>query len=182
MRRYESQKTEERKSFFKKKITYFRQCWNFAPPCGPSLSCGQQGILTAAASLVGGHGLSSCGPWALVHRLRSSGTWAYLLDGMWDLSSQMWNQTRKHLHWQVDSYPLHHQGSLRKERFLKAAFESLDLATPKPNLGVFIFLNKSSQFFFFSFSLSQFHLSFCYFQSHTVEHTCILMITLSESH
>ena len=98
------------------------------------------------ASLVE-HGRSSCGLWALEHRLRSCGTWAYLLDGMWDFSSQMWNQMRKHLHWQVDSYPLHHQGSLRKERFLKAAFESLHLASPKPNLGVFNFLNKSSQFF-----------------------------------
>ena len=99
------------------------------------------------ASLVE-HGRSSSGLWALEHRLRSCGTWAYLLDGMWDFSSQMWNQMRKHPHWQVDSYPLHHQGSLRKERFLKAAFESLHLASPKPNLGVFNFLNKSSQFFF----------------------------------
>ena len=30
-------------------------------------------------------GFSSCGTWALEHRLSSCGSWAYLLHGMWDL-------------------------------------------------------------------------------------------------
>ena len=30
-------------------------------------------------------GFSSCGTWALEHRLSSRGTWALLLHGMWDL-------------------------------------------------------------------------------------------------
>ena len=30
-------------------------------------------------------GFSSCGFWALEHRLNSCGTWAYLLHGVWDL-------------------------------------------------------------------------------------------------
>ena len=32
-------------------------------------------------------GLSSCGLWALEHRLRSCGAWVYLLYGMWNLPS-----------------------------------------------------------------------------------------------
>lgn len=39
-------------------------------------------------------------------------------------------------------------GRWRKERILKAAFETLDLARPKPKLRLFSFVNKSSQFFF----------------------------------
>ena len=31
------------------------------------------------------HGLSSRSSWALEHRLKRYGTWAWLLHGMWDL-------------------------------------------------------------------------------------------------
>ena len=46
------------------------------------------GILTAVASLVAEHrllGERTSGSRALEHRLNSSGTWAHLLCGMWDL-------------------------------------------------------------------------------------------------
>ena len=41
--------------------------------------------LSVGASVVAARGLSSCGFWALEHRLSSCGAWAYLLHGMWDL-------------------------------------------------------------------------------------------------
>ena len=57
-----------------------------------------RGLLTVLASLIAEHrlqvcglqqlwhvGFSSCGSWALEHRLSSCGTWAQLLHGMWDL-------------------------------------------------------------------------------------------------
>ena len=46
--------------------------------------CGAR-ALGAWASVVVAHGLSSCGLWALEHRLSSCGTRAQLLRGMWDL-------------------------------------------------------------------------------------------------
>ena len=63
---------------------------------GCSLAAGLR-LLAAVASLVARHGLwgmwasgatacvlSSCSSWALEHRLNSGGTWAQLLNSMWD--------------------------------------------------------------------------------------------------
>ena len=60
-----------------------------------------RGPLTVTASLVAEHRLQT--------RRLSSGSRAQLLRGMWDLSDQGSNPCP--LHWQVDSQPLHHQGS-----------------------------------------------------------------------
>ena len=54
--------------------------------------------LGAQASPGAAHGLNSCG------------VWVYSLCGMWDLPRQGSNLCL--LHWQADSYSLHHQGSL----------------------------------------------------------------------
>ena len=150
MTRYESQKTEERKSFLKKNhlflaaLEFCSYMWTFSELwlAGDPHCCG----------------FSCCGA-------QAQQLWHMGLFARWHVGFQFpdGNQMRKHLHWQVDSYPLHHQGSLRKDRFLKAAFESLDLATPKPNLGVFNFLNKSSQFFFFFFQLKLISFEFLLF-------------------
>ena len=51
---------------------------------GPLSSCGA-GASPAEASLIGGVGFSSCGSWALEHRLSSCGTQAELLCGRWHL-------------------------------------------------------------------------------------------------
>ena len=51
--------------------------------CGFSC-CGARALGTRASVVVAG-GLSSCGLWALEHRLSSCGTQALLLRGMWDL-------------------------------------------------------------------------------------------------
>ena len=48
------------------------------------LCCGARALGTLA-SVVAARGLSSCGLWALEHRLSSCGARAYLLHGMWDL-------------------------------------------------------------------------------------------------
>ena len=90
---------------------YFWLCWVFAAACS---SCGEwgllqqwrvgatlvavHGLLIAVASLVVEHrlqahklqqlwhaGFSSCGSWALEHRLSSCGARAQLLHGMWGL-------------------------------------------------------------------------------------------------
>ena len=54
----------------------FSSCGAPASHCG-GFSCGAQAL---------GHvGFSSCGFWALEHRLSSRGAWAHLLWGMWDL-------------------------------------------------------------------------------------------------
>ena len=67
--------------------------------CGLFCSCGEQGLL-ACCCVLGSHfrsfsccgaqalgrvGFSSCGSWALEHRLCSCGTRAYSLHGTWDL-------------------------------------------------------------------------------------------------
>ena len=51
---------------------YFWLCWVFV-------------TARRLSSVVVAHGLSSCGLWALEHRLSSCGTRASLLRGMWDL-------------------------------------------------------------------------------------------------
>ena len=53
-------------------------------------SCGAQtshcsGWSCCRARALGHPGSSSCGSWALEHRLNSCGAWAQLLHGMWDL-------------------------------------------------------------------------------------------------
>ena len=62
-------------------------------------SCGEQGLLSRGgahtshwgvfshygAQTLGRAGLSSCSSQALEHRLNSCGTWAWVLQGMWDL-------------------------------------------------------------------------------------------------
>ena len=48
-----------------------------------SFCCGAR-ALGAQASVVVACGLSSCGSWALEHRLSSCGARAYLLRSMWD--------------------------------------------------------------------------------------------------
>ena len=77
-------------------------------------SCGEQGLFSGCvrlllikvaflvehrlygmrASAVAACGLSSCGPWALEHRLNSCDARAKLLCGMWDWSSPIRDQTR----------------------------------------------------------------------------------------
>ena len=52
-------------------------------------------LLIAVASHCGAQalgcvGLSSCGTWALEHRLSSCGTWAQLPRCMWDLPDQVY--------------------------------------------------------------------------------------------
>ena len=59
-------------------------CGAQASHCG-GFSCCRAGALSAWASVVVAHGLSSCGLGALEHRLSSCGTQASLLRGMWDL-------------------------------------------------------------------------------------------------
>ena len=48
-------------------------------------SCRGAQALGTWASVVVAHGFSSCGSWALEHRLSSCGARAVLLRGMWDL-------------------------------------------------------------------------------------------------
>ena len=55
-----------------------------ASHCG-GFSCCRARALGVRASVVTARGLKSCGLQALEHRLSSSGTWASLLRGMWDL-------------------------------------------------------------------------------------------------
>ena len=55
-------------------------------------------------------GLSSFNSQALESRLNSCVSWAYLLHCMWDLPRLGSNP--RLLHWQADSLPLSHQGSL----------------------------------------------------------------------
>ena len=55
---------------------------------------------------------SSCGSWALKHRLHNSGAWAQLLLGTWDLPRPQGSNPCP-LPQQADSLPLNHQGSLR---------------------------------------------------------------------
>ena len=64
------------------------------------------GRLTAAASLVAEHGLQSTGSVAVVHGLSCSETCGIFPDQGSNLCP---------LHWQVDSYPLYHQGESESE-------------------------------------------------------------------
>ena len=60
-------------------------CGAWASHCGGFSCCKAQALGTRASVFVA-HGLSSCGSWALEHRLSSFGTQALLLRSMWDLS------------------------------------------------------------------------------------------------
>ena len=62
-------------------------CCEWASHCG--------GFSCCRAQALGCLGFSSCD------------TWVYLLRGMWNLPDRGSNLCP--LHWQVDSYPLHHQ-------------------------------------------------------------------------
>ena len=55
-----------------------------ASHCG-GFSCCRAWALGARASVAVARSFSSCGSWALEHRLSSCGSWAQLLHGMWDL-------------------------------------------------------------------------------------------------
>ena len=87
-------------------FVYFWLCWVSVAACGLSLVLESRGcslvaacrLLTAVASLVAEHRLwgtqasvvsacrlRSCGLWTLEPRLGSCGTWAYLLQSIWDL-------------------------------------------------------------------------------------------------
>ena len=59
-------------------------CSAWGSHCGGFSCCGARALGTQA-SVVVARGLSSCGSRALEHRLSSSGKWASLLCGMWDL-------------------------------------------------------------------------------------------------
>ena len=48
-------------------------------------ACYRAQAVGTQASFIAMHGLSSWGSWALEHRLGSCGTWAQLLQGLWDL-------------------------------------------------------------------------------------------------
>ena len=127
-----------KKAGFKKFIyllfdLFFRLPWIFAA-CGLCLAVvsGDYSLeavcwlLTAVASLVGMHklkgtqasvavarGLRSCSPRALEHRLSDCGTWTSLLHNMWDHPRP--GSKPCLLHWQVDSLPLSHQRSPKKQ-------------------------------------------------------------------
>ena len=49
-----------------------------------------QGLQGTQASAVAACGLSSCGSWALEHRLKSCGVWTWFLCSMWDLAGPSW--------------------------------------------------------------------------------------------
>ena len=54
--------------------------------CGLFSSCGEQGLLSRCGARDLGHmGFSNCSSWGLEHRLSSSGKWALLLWGLWNI-------------------------------------------------------------------------------------------------
>ena len=76
------------------------RCGVWASHCGGFSFCGAW-ALGAWASVVGPHGLSSCGSQALEWRLSSCGSRAQLLRGTWDLPGPGLDPSP--LHWQADS-------------------------------------------------------------------------------
>ena len=75
---------------------YFAMCWVFAaaqaflqwPQGGAAvqLRCPGSHCSGLSRCRAGCVGFSSCGPWALEHRLNNCGAWAQLLCSIWDLS------------------------------------------------------------------------------------------------
>ena len=59
-------------------------CGEQASHCSGFSCCGAR-VLGAWASVVVARGLSSCGSWALEHRLSSCGARSSLIRGLWDL-------------------------------------------------------------------------------------------------
>ena len=98
--------------------------WPGLPCCrARGLLIPMNSLLSAVASPVAEHGfwafrlkgvaargLSSCGSWALEHRLSRGGAWAYSVacETFLDQGSNLCL-----LHWQADSLPLSHQGNPR---------------------------------------------------------------------
>ena len=92
-------------------------------PCGVFSSCGEQGLLSTCspraphccsfsscgAGTLGCAGFSSCGCWALQCRLNSCGTGVSCSAACGISPDRGLNLSL--LHWQVDSFPLNHQGS-----------------------------------------------------------------------
>ena len=66
------------------------------------------GGLSCWARALGHLGFGSCSSGAPAHRLNSCGTHTWLLCGMWDLP----RSGIEPVHWQADSLPLSHQGSI----------------------------------------------------------------------
>ena len=87
----------------------YSSCGEQASYCG-GFSQLQPQALGCWASAVAAHRLSSCGPQALEHGTGNCGPWAWLPPGVWDLPGSGIRLCL--LHWQVDSQPLNHQGSL----------------------------------------------------------------------
>ena len=90
-------------------LTYFWLCWVFIAMqaflelwrvVGAALP-GNARTRGLSASVVAAHGLSSCGSWALEHRLNSYGPKVYLLPGTWELSRS--GIKPMFLLWQADS-------------------------------------------------------------------------------
>ena len=75
-------------------------CGVWASHCG-GFSCCRARALGMRASVVAACELSSCGSWALEHRLSSCGAWAQLLPACGIFPDQGSNPCP--LHWQVDS-------------------------------------------------------------------------------
>ena len=85
----------------------FSSCGEETSHCS-GFSCSKCGLKGTRASAVTARGLSSWGPLALEHRLRS-GVQASGPSTDGTLLGQGWNPCLPH--WQVDSLPLNHQGS-----------------------------------------------------------------------
>ena len=88
------------------------RCSGFFSGCGARAShrrgfscCEAQALQGERASGVTVRGPRSCSSWTLEYRLSSRGAWAY-----WIFPDQRSDSCL--LHWQVDSFPLNHQGSL----------------------------------------------------------------------
>ena len=115
------------KYFFKKQIFFNSICWFiFGCPessllCGLFSSCEESGLLPSCGAWAPGCGcFSSCATWdqqlwrpgsiAVVHGVSCSATCGISPDQGWNSCSI--------LHWQVDSLPLSHQGSLIASTFI----------------------------------------------------------------
>ena len=60
-------------------------CGALASNCSGFSCCRARSLGCTGFSICGARGLSSCGSWALEHRLNSCDPWALLLCGTWDL-------------------------------------------------------------------------------------------------
>ena len=96
--------------FLKKVSIYFWLCWVFAAACGLVL-VGEHVIWCTQASVIVAHRLSNCDSWALELRLSGCGAHRFSYSEACGVFPGQGSNPCP-LHWQVDSCPLYHQGSL----------------------------------------------------------------------